>query len=85
VSSITAPEAVVRGQADLAFTQVSEILDTPGAELLGPLPPDLQSLSTFAAAVSSGTNSGEAAQAFLKALSTPRAASHMRSKGLLPE
>jgi molybdate transport system substrate-binding protein len=84
VSSITAPEAVVRGQADLGFTQVSEILDTPGAEFLGPLPPELQSLSTFAIAVSSGAASGNAAKAFVNAISTPRAANHMRAKGLQP-
>lgn len=85
VNDMTAPEAVVRGRAELAFTQISEILDTPDALLLGPLPPDLQSLSVFVAGVSAETKSLGAASAFLRALSSPGAQAHMRTKGLLPE
>ena len=85
VSDMTAPEAVVRGRAELAFTQISEILDTPDSQLLGPLPADLQSLSVFAIGTASDTKARDAANAFVKALSSPTAHSHMRAKGLLPD
>lgn len=85
VSDMTAPEAVVRGRAELAFTQISEILDTPDAQLLGPLPADLQSLSAFAVGTSADLKATGAVSAFLKALTSPSAHSHMRARGLLPE
>ena len=85
VSDMTAPEAVVSGRAELAFTQISEILDTPDSQLLGPLPADLQSLSVFAVGTAADTKAMGAVSAFLKTLSSPTAHSHMRAKGLLPD
>jgi molybdate transport system substrate-binding protein len=41
-------EAVANGEAEIGFTQVSEILLYPGAELGGMLPPDIQSHTNFA-------------------------------------
>jgi molybdate transport system substrate-binding protein len=84
VSDITAPEAVARGQAELAFTQVSEILDTPGAVLVAPLPPEVQVLSVFSAALASSSAGAAAADAFMKWLSNPSAREIMRAKGLDP-
>jgi molybdate transport system substrate-binding protein len=84
VSDMTAPEAVVRGRAEMAFTQISEILDTPDALLLGPLPADLQTLSVFAAGVSADTKASVVAIEFLKNLASPAAQTHMRAKGLMP-
>lgn len=84
ISDMTAPEAVVKGRAELAFTQISEILDTPEAQLLGPLPGDLQSLSSFSAGAASQASSSAAAALFLKTLTQPSAQSHMRAKGLIP-
>jgi molybdate transport system substrate-binding protein len=37
-----AGESVANGEAEIGFTQVSEILPHPGAEIGGMLPPDLQ-------------------------------------------
>jgi len=82
VSTITAAEAVALGQAELAFTQISEILDTQDAQLIAPLPADVQVYSSFAAAASVSTKEPQAVQAFLKALTTPPTRALMRSKGL---
>ena len=84
ISDMTAPEAVVRGRAELAFTQISEILDTPEAQFLGPLPGPLQSLSSFSAGLSSTSRASQAASAFLMALKSPAAHTHMRTAGLIP-
>lgn len=63
---------------------VSEILAVPGAELVGPLPPEVQSITVLCAAVFSGTRHPGAAQALVRFLTTPAAARVMRDKGLGP-
>lgn len=85
ISDMTAPEAVARGRADVGFTQISEILDTPDALLLGPLPGDLQSLSSFSAATAAGTSEPALSALFVKVLTLPAAQGHMRSRGLIPK
>ncbi len=85
VGDMTAPEALARGRAELVLAQVSEILDVPETQLLGALPADLQTLTTFVIAASSGSNAGPATQAFIRALATPAARSHMQALGLQPE
>ena len=85
VSGVTVPQAVARGQADLGFTQISEILDEPEAQFLGPLPASLQTYSVFVAAASPGAKSASAAQSFVKALATPAAKAVMTAKGLQPD
>ena len=37
-------EAVARGEAEMTVTLMSEILSTQGAEVAGPLPPELQNI-----------------------------------------
>jgi molybdate transport system substrate-binding protein len=78
----TAPEAVGRGEAELGFTQISEILDAPGAQLVGPLPADVQIYSAFAAALGSGSTDNAAAKAFITVLTTPATKALLKSKGL---
>jgi molybdate transport system substrate-binding protein len=85
VGDMTAPEAVARGRAEMVLAQVSEILDVPETQLLGPLPADLQTLTTFVIAASSGSREGPATQAFIRALVTPAARAHLRALGLQPE
>ena len=47
-----AGEAAASGEVEIGMTQISEILPYPGAELAGPLPPDIQSYTYFSAAAS---------------------------------
>ena len=46
----SAAHAVAEKKAELGFTQISEILNVPGAEFAAPLPPEVQVYTTFAAA-----------------------------------
>lgn len=77
-------EAVARGEAELAVTQISEILHEKGAELAGPLPPEIQNYTNFSSAVSTGARQAEAAKALLKYLASPDAARVMKANGLEP-
>jgi molybdate transport system substrate-binding protein len=70
------------GSADLAIAQVPELLEVQGTDLVGPLPGDLQNITTFAAGVVSGAKEPDAAAAFLKFLQTPEALATIRAKGM---
>jgi len=47
-------EAVANGEVELGVTQMSEILHQTGAELAGPLPPEIQNYTNFSTAVGAG-------------------------------
>jgi molybdate transport system substrate-binding protein len=75
---------LVAGEVDMAIQQVGELLSVAGAELLGPLPGDLQSVTTFAIAVPATASQPDAAKAFIRYLRSPQAAAVMKAKGLDP-
>jgi molybdate transport system substrate-binding protein len=75
---------VARGEAEIGMTQISEILPFAGADLVGPLPADIQSYIHLAAAAGAGSKQSDTAKAFLKFLVTPDAARVMKAKGLEP-
>jgi len=77
-------EVVVAGEADLAVQMVSELLSVPGAELVGPLPAEINQVSVVSAGVFAGTRQSEAAKSLIDYLTTPSAAHVIRTKGLTP-
>jgi molybdate transport system substrate-binding protein len=77
-------EAVTSGEIEIGMTQISEILPHPGAELVGPLPPDLQSYTYFSAGMSAASKDAEAAKALVKFLSGPEAQAIIKAKGMEP-
>ena len=76
--------AVVEGKAELGFTLISEILPVAGAELLGPLPPELQNYVVFTAAISKEAKDAEAAKTFIEFFTAPAALPVLKSKGMEP-
>lgn len=84
LSGVTAAEAVASGQAELGFTQVSEILPHPGVELAGPLPPEVQVYTTFDAVVGASAREPDAARRFIQFLTAPAAIPVIRAKGMEP-
>ena len=72
------------GETEMAVQQIGELISVPGVELLGPLPGDLQSVTTFAAAIPSGAHQPDAARALIKYLQSPEAMAVMKVKGLDP-
>lgn len=77
-------EIVVRGEAELGVQMLSEILAVEGFELVGPFPPELQQVNSFAAALLTGTLHADAASAFIQFLTTPAAVRVMKSGGIIP-
>ena len=80
----SASEAVAHGEGDIGFTQVSEILAVKGAEFLGPVPADIQQVTTFSAGVHKNAPQAEAAKALLKYLTAPATVPVLKKKGLEP-
>jgi molybdate transport system substrate-binding protein len=75
---------LVSGEAELAVQQIGELISVPGVELVGPLPGELQSVTTFAAAIPSAALQPQAARALIRYLQSPQATAVMRAKGLDP-
>ena len=84
VYSDSAAHAVAEKKAELGFTQISEILNVPGATFAAPLPPEVQVYTTFAAAASTNSTSAEAARKFIAFISGPQAAGTITKKGMEP-
>jgi molybdate transport system substrate-binding protein len=66
-----AAEAIVKGQAELCVHQISEILPVKGVTLVGPLPRELQKITTYSAAVATGAATPETARAFIAFVTRP--------------
>lgn len=76
---------VARGEVDLGFQQMSELIGVAGIRLVGPLPPDVQIHTVFTAApVAGGTAAPEAVRALLDFMAAPASADAKRRHGLEP-
>lgn len=82
VYSDSAAHAVAEKKAELGFTQISEILNVPGATFAAPLPPEVQTYTTFAAGISANSTSSEVARRFIAFISGPQAAPVIVKKGM---
>ena len=79
-----AAHAVANGEAEIGMTQISEILPYAGAELVGPLPAEIQLTTSFATAVGANAKQSAPAQALIRFLTAPTAAPVFKAKGLDP-
>ena len=84
ISSGNVPNSVVSGEAEIGVATVPTITATPGVDLVGPLPAELQTYISFTAGVSAGAKEPEAAQALIRFLASPAAVAVIRAKGLEP-
>lgn len=75
---------VARGEADIGFQQVSELLPVPGIDFLGPLPAEIQQITTFSTGMQSGAKEPDAARELIKFLTSPAAAPVIRKSGMEP-
>jgi len=75
---------VAKGEAEIAIQQISEIVHAPGVAFAGPLPKELQNITTYAAAIGTVAGEAEAARALLARLQSPEGAAALRSRGMEP-
>ena len=77
-------ELVAKGEVELGVVVITQILTTPGVELVGPLPPEIQSYVTFAAGVSATSKAPDAATQLIKFLTGPTAIPVIKAQGMEP-
>lgn len=84
VPGAQAAEVVARGEAEMGVAQASEIVPIAGAQLVGPLPGDLNNVTVFAAGIGPASKAPAAAKALVEYVTGPVGAGVLKSKGLDP-
>src|SRR5262245_20388876 len=75
---------VARGEAEIGFQQVSELINVAGITFVGPIPSEVQPDVSFAGALTSKAQQPEAARALIRFLASPEAAATIQKAGLTP-
>ena len=75
---------VARGDAEIGFQQVSELLPFTELDYVGPLPDEVQQVIFFSAGIGAHARASEAARHLVRYLASPAAAAIVRSTGLDP-
>jgi molybdate transport system substrate-binding protein len=83
-SGVQVGELVARGEADLGFQQISELLHVKGIDYLGPLPADIQNITIYSASLHTGAAAPDAAKALMTFLIAPEAGPTIKKIGMEP-
>lgn len=75
---------VAEGKVALGFQQLSEMMNLPGIDVLGPMPAEVQIITTFSAGVASTCTRPDEARALLAFLASPATADTKRRNGMDP-
>jgi molybdate transport system substrate-binding protein len=84
LTSAPVAELVAKGEAAIGIQQIVAILPVQGAELVGPLPAELQNIIVYAAGISARTADPAASRAFIGFLRAEEVARIIRAKGMEP-
>jgi molybdate transport system substrate-binding protein len=74
-------EAVARGDIEIGFNQISEIMAAPDVDLVGPLPPEIQHYTLFTAGIVINSSDKEAAKALVRFITSPASSALMKARG----
>ena len=75
---------VARGELEIGFQQLSELLPLQGIAHITPLPPEVQKISSFAAGVAASSPNKALARSAIEFLASPEAAKAIVNSGLEP-
>ena len=75
---------VARGEAEIGFQQVSELITIPGVDYVGPLPPEVQKATVFSAGIGAKAGEPEAARELVRFLRSQEAVPVIARNGLEP-
>lgn len=74
-------EFVIKGESDIAIQQIPELMTVTGVDIVGPLPPALQSVTGFATAVLADSKIPNAAKSLVDFLASPETIALLKAKG----
>ena len=75
---------VARGDVELGFQQLSELMHVAGIDVIGPLPAEIQVVTVFSAAVCTASVHPAATRSLLSFLASPQADTIKRAHGMEP-
>ncbi|CAN7639895.1 substrate-binding domain-containing protein [Acidovorax sp. LjRoot194] len=75
---------VAKGEVELGFQQLSELLHVQGIAIVGPLPPAIQITTTFSAGIGALSQQADAARELLAYMASPQAADAKHRQGMSP-
>jgi molybdate transport system substrate-binding protein len=80
----TGPVGIViaRGDAEIGFQQLSELLPIPGIDIVGPIPPEAQKITVYSGGVVVNSKQHAIAKQFLQFLASPEAAATIKKSGM---
>jgi molybdate transport system substrate-binding protein len=85
VPGAQAAEVVAKGEAEIGVAQASEIVPVTGAQLVGPLPGEMASMTVFTGGIGATSTVPEAAKSLLQFLAGPAAQAVFSAKGFQPQ
>lgn len=77
-------EIVAKGEAELGFQQVAELLPVPGITFAGRLPAAVQDVTVYSAGLSAGAKDKAAGEALIRYITSAEAAPVIEKNGLQP-
>ena len=77
-------DMLAAGEVEIGLQQASELIHAPGIAYLGPLPPELQKTTVYAAGIPAGARQPAAARALVETLTGPAAAAVIKHNGMDP-
>ena len=75
---------VARGEAEIGIQQISELLAVRGVDYVGPLPDEVQRVSTFAVGITTKAGNPAGARALIDLVTSPEGSAVLRQSGLDP-
>src|SRR3984893_8660944 len=75
---------IARGDAEIGFQQLSELLPIAGIDIVGPIPTEAQKITIFSGGVAVNSKEPEIAKQFLRFLASPEAAAPIKKSGMQP-
>lgn len=73
---------VAKGEVDLGFQQLAELIHLDGIDVVGPLPPEIQIITTFSGGIATSCTRPDAVRAWLAFLASPAALAAKRANGM---
>lgn len=80
----TVGELVARGDAEIGVTAIATLIATPGIEIVGPIPKEIQSYVSFQGAISTKAVAPDVAGELIRFVTAPTAHPIIESKGMEP-
>ena len=73
---------LLRKEVEIGVQQMPELMAVSGIDIVGPLPPELQTMTVFSAGLSASARNVAGAKALIQYLTTPKAAAVMKARGM---